>query len=81
MQIQISWLLQNILYPKPTDLDLHCLQRHDISGFIRTRVNISKGSAPGYVTVSGDTVSGYMTVFGDPESPGDSESPGTWLYS
>ena len=27
MQIQISWLLQ-----KPTDLDLHCLQRHDISG-------------------------------------------------
>ena len=34
MQIQISWLLQ-----KPTDLDLHCLQRQDISGFSRTRVN------------------------------------------
>ena len=33
MQIQISWLLQ-----KPTDLDLHCLQRQDISGFSRTRV-------------------------------------------
>ena len=33
MQIQISWLLQ-----KPTDLDLHCLQRWDISGFLRTRV-------------------------------------------
>ena len=33
MQIQISWLLQ-----KPTDLDLHCLQRQYISGFSRTRV-------------------------------------------
>ena len=29
MQIQISW---------PTDLDLHCLQRQDISGFRKTRV-------------------------------------------
>ena len=35
VQIQISWLLQ-----KPTDLDLHCLQRQDISGFSRTRVNM-----------------------------------------
>ena len=34
VQIQISWLLQ-----KPTDLDLHCLQRQGISGFSRTRVN------------------------------------------
>ena len=34
MQIQVSWLLQ-----KPTDLDLHCLQRQGISGFSRTRVN------------------------------------------
>ena len=33
MQIQISWLLQ-----KPTDLDLHCLQRQDISGFSRKRL-------------------------------------------
>ena len=33
MQIQISWLLQ-----KPTDLDLHCLQRQARSGFSRTRV-------------------------------------------
>ena len=32
MQIQISWLLQ-----KPTDLNIHCLQRQDISGFSRTR--------------------------------------------
>ena len=35
MQIQISWLLQ-----KPTDLDLHCLQRQGISGFSRTRVKV-----------------------------------------
>ena len=35
VQIQISWLLQ-----KPTDFDLHCLQRQDISGFSRTRVNV-----------------------------------------
>ena len=27
VQVQISWLLQ-----KPTDLDLHCLQKQDISG-------------------------------------------------
>ena len=33
MQIQISWLLQ-----KPTDLDLHCLQRQGISWFSRTSV-------------------------------------------
>ena len=33
MQIQISWLL----LPKPTDLDLHCLQKQGISGFSRTR--------------------------------------------
>ena len=31
VQIQISW---------PTDLDLHYLQRQDISGFSRTRANI-----------------------------------------
>ena len=35
MQIQINWLLQ-----KPTDLDLHCLQRQGISRFSRTRVNV-----------------------------------------
>ena len=34
VQIQISWLLLQ----KPSDLDLHCLQRQDISGFSRTRV-------------------------------------------
>ena len=33
MQIPISWFLQ-----KPTDLDLHCLQRQGISGLSRTRV-------------------------------------------
>ena len=37
MQIQISWLLK-----KPTDLDLHCLQKQGISGFSRTRVKISR---------------------------------------
>ena len=37
MQIQISWLLQ-----KPTDLDLHCLQRQGISGFSRTGVKMSE---------------------------------------
>ena len=36
VQIQISWLLK-----KPVDLDLHCLQRQDISGFSRTRVKNS----------------------------------------
>ena len=35
VHIQISWLLQ-----KPTDLDLHCLQRQGISGFSRIRVNL-----------------------------------------
>ena len=43
VQIQISWLLQ-----KPTDLDLHCLQRQSTSRFSRTRVKwkgyIPKGS-------------------------------------
>ena len=34
VQIQISWL------QKPTDLDLHYLQKQDISGFSKTRVNI-----------------------------------------
>ena len=34
MQIQISWLFQ-----KPTDPDLHGLQRQGVSGFSRTRVN------------------------------------------
>ena len=39
VQIQISWLLQIFLFlQKPTDLDLHCLQRQGISGFSRTRV-------------------------------------------
>ena len=37
MQIQISWLLE-----KPTDLDLHYLQRQGISRFSRTRVKRSR---------------------------------------
>ena len=39
LQIQISWLLKK----KPTDLDLHCLQRQGISRFSRTKVNILSG--------------------------------------
>ena len=41
VQIQISWLLQ-----KPTNLDLHCLQRQGISRFSRTRVShqVTKGN-------------------------------------
>ena len=35
VQIQISWLLK-----KPTDLDLHCLQRQGMSECSRTRINI-----------------------------------------
>ena len=35
VQIQISWLLQ-----KPTDLDLHCLQRQGMSRFSRTKVKL-----------------------------------------
>ena len=50
MQIQISWLLQ-----KPTDLDLHCLQRQGISGLSRKlglkpkvlgRTSLSKNCRP-----------------------------------
>ena len=37
-QIQISWLLKK----KPTDLDVLCLQRQNISGFSRTRVKVIK---------------------------------------
>ena len=42
MQIQISWLLK-----KPTDLDLHCLQRQGISGFSRTKpASVARLDAP-----------------------------------
>ena len=34
VQVQISCL------QKPTDLDLHCLQKQGISGFSRTRVKV-----------------------------------------
>ena len=30
---------QLAFFQKPADLDLHCLQRQDLSGFSRTRVN------------------------------------------
>ena len=47
MQIQINGFFRSRLNPdqwllqKPSDLDLHCLQRQGISGFSRTRVNPS----------------------------------------
>ena len=43
VQIQISWLLQ-----KPTDLDLHCLQRQGISRFSRIRI-INKYTSLQYI--------------------------------
>ena len=41
MQIQISWLRQ-----KPTDLELHGLQRHGVSGFNRKMVNYEQRVIP-----------------------------------
>ena len=46
VQIQISWLLQ-----KPTDLELHCLQRQGRSGFSRTRVNEIYGCVTLYMYI------------------------------
>ena len=75
MQIQISWLLQ-----KPTDLDLHCLQRQGISGFSRTRVKqllIASTDfsflitllmlSDGYAAHMGDTYGHYWCVLLRPE--------------
>ena len=54
---------------KPTHLDLHCLQRQDLSGLYRTRVKIYPGHAqshPGicspliHSVVSNDSVSGQQ---------------------
>ena len=49
MQIQISWLLH-----KPTDLDLHCLQRKAISGLCRTRVNTRQSEGQLYSLLQND---------------------------
>ena len=57
MQIQISWLLQ-----KPTDLDLHCLQRQGISGFSRTRVNILINSDSVQVFLHGKGLTFYNVL-------------------
>ena len=73
VQIQISWLLQ-----KPTDLDLHCLQKQDISGFSRTRVKVKtsmscdaknliyliqcSGCQEEYIGETGDTLHHRLTV-------------------
>ena len=67
MQIQISWLLQ-----KPTDLDLHCLQRQDISGFSRTRVKMLF-----FLSLQdGDTSSESNLHFNDPDSASISSTKG-----
>ena len=55
MQIQISWLLQ-----KPTDLDLHFLQRQCIPGFSRTRV---KGSKLSSICSPKCDLGGYAVLF------------------
>ena len=45
VDIKFSYLMANsadpdqLAFQKPTDLDLHCLQRQDISGFSRTRAD------------------------------------------
>ena len=51
VQIQISWLLQ-----KPTDLDLHCLQRQGISGFSMTRVKNGPYAAPAASTTGAHSI-------------------------
>ena len=53
MQIQISWLLK-----KPADLDLHSLQRQDISGFSRTRFKRTN-TTPQAMMIHGHT---WLTV-------------------
>ena len=71
-QIQISWLFQ-----KPTDLDLHYLQRQGISGFSRTRVNIFilvtfTCFDAVYTTVSAAINTESSCLFPDPSVPTDS---------
>ena len=56
MQIQITWLLK-----KPTDLDLHCLQRQGLYGFSRTKVKINgfaKWFSVGYACLANRMSSG-----------------------
>ena len=56
VQIQISWLLQ-----KPTDLDLHCLQRQGVSRFSWTRVN-SKALAHLSITTLNIETDWFLTI-------------------
>ena len=58
VQMQISWLLQ-----KPTDLDLHCLQRQGISGFSSARVKSMQNSKPTFITVLSVFLSFLSTFF------------------
>ena len=57
MQIQILKL------QKPTDLDLHCLQRQDMSGFSRTRVNMNVGRVQYSSTLMVQTFWDHKKVF------------------
>ena len=63
VQIQIS----SLLLQKPTDLDLHCLQRQGISGFSRTRDNeiyaslVQHSDGHGYIRTQNSIISrGYF---------------------
>ena len=58
VQIQISWLLM-----KPTDLDLHCLQKQGISGFSRTRVKYTFKAKAEYVRLSISVFRYYYNIF------------------
>ena len=68
MQIQIGWLLK-----KPTDLDLHCLQRQCISGFSRTRVKQIENLEQSVVKTMrvGVGVRFYIDFIGTSASPKD----------
>ena len=47
---------------KPTDLDLHCLQKQDISGFSKTRVKKFCGRRHDLVNPYNVAVSGLMFI-------------------
>ena len=79
MQIQISWLLQ-----KPTDLDLHCLQRKGISGFSRTRVKLAKSFSDlcnffwFFIDISSTVCSGLPTCMFEAASVAQLDAPSNW---
>ena len=48
---------------KPTDQDLHCLQRQDLSWFSRTRVIISGAMKTEYFPIAPDKSEYQVTIF------------------